>query len=285
MLATMSFRPPPTSACWQHRTARSGFEVAYFEAVPDGLRVEGTTAAIEDAEAWVVTYVIQLDTAWATRSARVTARTVAGWRETFLESDGSGHWLVDGTAAPHLDGCMDVDLESSAMTNALPVHRMNLRIGEAADAPAAYVRALGLAAERLEQVYRRIADRDARQRYEYTAPAFGFTSRLHYDDSGLVTDYPGIAARAGLPDQHLDRDRGQRRAGHHLDALPIPGGLVGPRSVQRGRGNNCSLHRSLARDAVSGWLCSMSTCRDSPDYPLPLSHNLTLRIQQWGDLP
>ena len=193
----MSFRPPPASACWQHRAARSGFEVAYFEAIPDGLRIEGTTAAIEDAGAWVVAYLIRLDADWATRSARITARTAAGWRETFLESDGAGHWLVDGNAAPQLDGCMDVDLESSAMTNALPVHRMNLRVGDTADAPAAYVRAFGLTAERLEQVYVRIADQDARQRYEYTAPAFGFTSRLRYDDSGLVADYPGIAVRAG----------------------------------------------------------------------------------------
>ena len=193
----VSFHPPPASACWAHRTARSGFEVAYFEAIPDGLRIEGTTAAIEDAVAWVVTYRIHLDAAWAARSARITARTATGWRETFLESAGAGHWLVDGNAAPHLDGCLDVDLESSAMTNAVPVHRMNLRVGEAADAPAAYVRALGLTAERLEQVYVRIADQGARQRYEYTAPAFGFTSRLSYDDSGLVVDYPGIAVRAG----------------------------------------------------------------------------------------
>jgi uncharacterized protein len=193
----MSFLPLPASACWQHRAARSGFEVAYFEAIPDGLRIQGTTTAIEDGKAWVVTYLIRLDTAWATRSARITARTVAGWRETFLESDGAGHWLVDGNAASHLDGCMDVDLESSAMTNALPVHRMSLRIGDAADAPAAYVRVLGPGAERLEQVYVRIADQDARQCYEYTAPAFGFTSRLRYDASGLVADYPGIAVRAG----------------------------------------------------------------------------------------
>ena len=143
-----------------------------------------------------LTYLIHLDAAWATRSARITARTVAGLRETFLESAGAGHWLVDGNVAPHLDGCMDVDLESSAMTNALPVHRLNLRVGEAADPHAAYVRVLGLATERLEQVYMRTADQDARQRYEYTAPAFGFTSRLSYDASGLVVDCPGIAVRA-----------------------------------------------------------------------------------------
>jgi uncharacterized protein len=144
-----------------------------------------------------VTYLIHLDAAWVTRNVGVRARTDAGWRETFPESADAGRWLVDGNAAPHLDGCMDVDLESSAMTNALPVHRMNLRVGEAADAPAAYVRAAGLTAQRLEQVYIRIADQDARQRYEYTAPAFGFTSRLGYDESGLVVDYPGIAVRAG----------------------------------------------------------------------------------------
>jgi hypothetical protein len=193
----VSFLPPPASACWQHQAARSGFEVAYFRATPRGLRIEGTTAAIENAGAWVVSYLVELDAAWATRSARITASTVAGTRETFLESDGAGHWLVDGNGAPHLDGCMDVDLESSAMTNALPVHRMNLRVGAAADAPAAYVRALGLTADRLEQVYLRIDDQDARQRYEYSAPVFGFTSQLRYDDSGLVVDYPGIALRAG----------------------------------------------------------------------------------------
>jgi hypothetical protein len=92
---------------------------------------------------------------------------------------------------------MDVDLESSAMTNAFPVHRLSLRAGQAADAPAAYIRALDLTAERLEQGYRRIADQDARRRYEYSAPAFGFTALLRYDDSGLLTDYPGIAVRAG----------------------------------------------------------------------------------------
>jgi hypothetical protein len=35
-----------------------------------------------------------------------------------------------------------------------------------------------------------------RQCYDYSAPAFEFSCRLVYDESGLVLDYPGIAARA-----------------------------------------------------------------------------------------
>jgi uncharacterized protein len=193
----MSLRPPPATACWQHRGARSGFEVAYFTAQEHGWRIEGTTAAIEDAQTWVVSYRIVVDAAWATRSARITARTAGGLRETVLDSDGAGRWLVDGDPAPYLDGCLDVDLESSAMTNTLPVHRLDLRAGGRADAPAAYVRALTLTAGRLDQVYVRTADQAAHQRYDYAAPAFGFTAPLVYDESGLVIDYPGIALRAG----------------------------------------------------------------------------------------
>ena len=193
----MAFLAPPATACWEHRRARSGFEVAYFRDTGNGWAVEGTTAAVEDARTWVVTYSIRLDEAWVTRSARIAGRTVSGSRETFLQSDGAGHWLINGGVAPHLDGCLDIDLESSAMTNTLPVHRLGLPAGAQADAPAAYVRALDLGVERLEQTYRRMADKAARQRYDYAAPAFGFTSRLVYDESGLVLDYPGIARRRG----------------------------------------------------------------------------------------
>ena len=192
----MSFDSLPATACWQHRGARSGFEVAYFRPVPDGWHIDGTTAAVEDAATWIVIYHIQLDAAWATRSARIMARTASGPRETVLESDGEGRWHVDGHRAGHLDDCLDVDLESSAMTNALPVHRLSLAVGARAEAPAAYVRALDLSTGRLEQTYVRIADEAAHQRYGYTAPAFDFTCSLVYDESGLLLDYPGIAVRA-----------------------------------------------------------------------------------------
>lgn len=193
----MDFAPVPATAAWQHRDARAGFEVAYFQPSGEGLRIEGWTTAIEDGITWAVEYVIDLDGAGATRSARVRGRSAAGFSLTLLEADGAGRWLVDGVPAPHLDGCLDVDLESSAMTNALPVRRTGLAPGGRAAAPAAYVRAVGLAVERLEQAYLRAPDEAARQRYDYAAPAFGFTCRLVYDESGLVLDYPGIAVRAG----------------------------------------------------------------------------------------
>ena len=193
----MSFAPVPATAAWRHRGARSGFEVVYFGARGDRCQIEGWTTAIEDGATWAVEYVIEVDAAWATRSARIRGRSADGFRLTLLETDGAGHWVIDGERAPRLDGCLDVDLEASAMTNALPVRRMALPVAAAAAAPAAYVRAVGLAVERLEQTYVRATGETTGQRYDYTAPAFDFRCRLVYDHSGLVLDYPGIAVRAG----------------------------------------------------------------------------------------
>jgi len=192
----MSFTPLPRQAAWRHRGARSGFEVVFFRSLDRRWRIEGCTAAIEDGTPWAVDYIIELDTAGATRTARITGRSAAGPCATVLEADGKGQWLVDGVDAPHLDGCLDVDLESSAMTNALPVRRLGLAVAAQAAVPAAYVGAVGLAVDRLEQTYLRAPDQGAGQRYDYTAPAFDFQCRLTYDRSGLVIDYPGIAVRA-----------------------------------------------------------------------------------------
>jgi hypothetical protein len=193
-MTLMPFSPPPLSAAWRHEDARDGFEVVCFHAADDGYRIDGCTTAVEDSQVWAVTYAITVDSAWTTRSARITGLSTAGTRQVLLEADGAGHWLIDGAPAAHLHGCLDVDLESSAVTNALPVHRLGLLPGGKASSPAAYVRAGDLAVERLEQSYASAGNRDSRS-YDYAAPSFDFACRLVYDESGLVIDYPGIAVR------------------------------------------------------------------------------------------
>jgi uncharacterized protein len=191
----MAFATPPGSAAWRHRDARDGFEVVFVRAAGDGHRLDGHTAAVEDGQAWAVRYRIDLDGAWRTRGARVWGRSASGGHELALDADGRGGWRVNGAAAPHLAGCLDVDLESSACTNAFPVHRLGLQVGQHAEAPAAYVRAPDLSVERLEQHYLRVEDDGTRQRFDYRSPAFDFRALLVYDESGLVLDYPGIATR------------------------------------------------------------------------------------------
>jgi hypothetical protein len=193
---TAAFDRLPLSAAWRHEGSREGHEVAYFTNAAGGVRLAGFTTAVEDGEAWAVGYDIVVDETWRTTSARVWARSRSGEREVIVQSVGSGRWTIDGEPAVHLDGCIDIDLESSACTNTLPVHRLALDVGEAGESPAVYVRALDLDVERLEQRYRRVVDDDGTQRrFHYSAPRFEYDDHLVYDSRGLVLHYPGIATR------------------------------------------------------------------------------------------
>jgi hypothetical protein len=180
--------PLPSFAAWRFVGAVDGFEVVY----PTPRRLRGHTSAVEEGRPYAVTYDITLDDRWRTREARISNDTVDGQRSVVLLSDGEGRWTVDGVRAPHLDGLVDVDLEASACTNTLPVHRLPLLPREVVAAPAAYVRALDLSVSRLDQTYRRLGERT----FDYTSEGVAFRAVLEYDDAGLVVDYPGIAVRS-----------------------------------------------------------------------------------------
>lgn len=189
--------PLPRHAAWRHTAARTGVEVVF---VGDGGRlIEGHTTAVEDDEPFTVGYEIGLDARHRVRRARISARSRLGAASVRIDGDGEGRWRIDGRRAPALDGCLDVDLESSALTNAFPVWRLALAPGDASEAPAVYVRALDLAVERLDQRYRRCPDRAGGEAYDYECPAFGVRCVLVYGPDGLVADYPGLAVRITPP--------------------------------------------------------------------------------------
>ncbi|WP_117210741.1 putative glycolipid-binding domain-containing protein [Allorhizocola rhizosphaerae] len=186
----MQFAEPPRQAAWEHREARIGCEVTYFRrAGGGGWRIEGSTSAVEAGVAWSVEYRIDLDPSWTTRAALVSCMSAAGRKYIALSWEHG--WLIDGVHRPDLDGCFDVDLEASAMTNTFPVRRLGLALGQQSSAPAVYVRVPDLTVMRLEQEYSRVDSLE----YDYHSLAFDFSCRLVYDDVGLVLDYPGIARR------------------------------------------------------------------------------------------
>lgn len=187
MTAALELAPLPAFAAWRFVDAVDGFEVVY----PGPRRLRGCTSAVEDGRPYAIRYEITLDEHWRTREVHVSSDTLEGQRSTVLVADGHGHWTVDGVEAPHLDGLLDVDLEASACTNTLPIHRLALPEGKVVAASAVYVRALDLSVTRLDQTYRRTAQRT----FDYSSAGGAFRAVLEYDDAGLIVDYPGLAVR------------------------------------------------------------------------------------------
>lgn len=192
----MPLRPMPREAAWRHLSARDGFEVLFTASDATGHTLRGHTTAVEDGRAWSVGYVVETDEHWRTRRLDVRLRGAAGDRAVTIEPSADGRWFVDGAYEPMLDGCIDVDLESSAVTNTLPVHRIGFVRGVAVDVPAVFVRADDLQVERVEQTYElSTTDESGDIEFAYTSATFDFACTLRFDASGLVVDYPGIATR------------------------------------------------------------------------------------------
>lgn len=184
----------PRQTAFRHRGGRDGFEIVFIETLGDGHVLRGVTTAVENGVTWSVSYDVALDHGWRTTSVTVVGRSAAGDRAMSAERGPKGVWVVDGSVRPDLDGCVDIDLESSLVTNTMPVHRLPAD-GARHDTPAAFVRADSLAVERLEQSYQYLGRGDEGPAFAYESQTFDFSCRLVFDASGLVTEYPGLGHR------------------------------------------------------------------------------------------
>ncbi|MET4782959.1 putative glycolipid-binding domain-containing protein [Glaciihabitans sp. UYNi722] len=191
----MRLKPPPAAASWNHQDARVGFEVAFFDGLKAGHRLTGHTTASEPSSLWSVGYDVTVDDAWRTLAVHAMNVTTAGMREVTLNRGAGDRWTVNGDPRPVLDGCVDVDFESSAVTNTLPIHRLEFIVGKGIDVPAAFVQAEDLRIERLEQRYTLTEVTPERLVFHYESSTFDFACKLEYDMAGLVVRYPGIATR------------------------------------------------------------------------------------------
>ena len=88
-----------------------------------------------------------------------------------------------GARRPSLEGCTDVDLGFSPSTNALPIRRLALQVGQSRTVQVAWLRFPQLTVARTVQTYTRLDT----TRYRYASG--DFEADLTVDDDGFVVDY------------------------------------------------------------------------------------------------
>jgi len=135
-----------------------------------------------------LTYSVTADAAFRTKRADVAGYVGNRAVEMRIRSAGAGRWRKAGSSAAPVAGCLDIDLGFTPATNLLPIRRLALRVGESADAPAAYVQFPRLRLTKLPQRYQRIS----RYEYAYESPRHGYAATLRVSPVGAVIDYPGI---------------------------------------------------------------------------------------------
>lgn len=159
-----------------------------------GWRLTGAAVFVHEAQPCHLAYDVACDSAWRTQAAGVT-----GWigRQPLsieIEAQPDGDWFLNGQPQEAARGGLDPDLAFTPATNLLPLRRLALSVGDAADAPAAWLRFPELDLVRLDQHYRRIDDTS----YVYAAPDTGYSGTLEVDPAGFVISYPGLWERQAI---------------------------------------------------------------------------------------
>lgn len=179
--------PPVESILWRGFVL-PGHEACRLFARDSRWHLEGTAVFSHERQPCRLDYQVICDAAWRTLSAQV-----AGWLgntdiDLQIRADSEAHWWLNEVEQPQVMGCIDLDLNFSPSTNLLPIRRLDLAIGEAADVTAAWLRFPSFQLELLPQQYRRL---DATT-YRYESAGGQFVADLKVNRAGFVVDYPGL---------------------------------------------------------------------------------------------
>jgi uncharacterized protein len=181
----------PRVVAWRRTDEDAGHSLARVQRRDGGWLLHGTEVLAGPGTLLACSFRIEVDEAWETRSVAASAVSADGEHRLLLTADGRHRWTRDGVRAPELDGCVDVDVAATPLTNTFPIRRLAaLAVGRAVTTPVAWVDVPALGVTRVDQTYRRVAPRA----WRYADDAHG-AFELTVDDDGLVVDYTGMATR------------------------------------------------------------------------------------------
>jgi len=178
----------PQEVIWRRVDDDLSFEHARLKRLKDGIELSGLVLVSEMGAPLRLDYRIACDGNWRTLSVELSQDYLGQNRTLRLDRDGAGHWRINGHDAPALTGCSDLDLGFSPSTNALPINRLRLPIGESCKIRAAWVHFPSLEVRPAEQSYERLDE----MRYRYRSLASGFVATLEVNPNGLPTSYSDI---------------------------------------------------------------------------------------------
>ncbi len=137
-----------------------------------------------------VSYVIRLSATWQVRQFLLFRDQDEP--DLWLGTDGSGRWgEMNGAHRPDLDGCTDIDLHATPFTNSIPIRRLQLDSGDAAEITVALIDVDTLGVIPVQQRYEHLPTGEWRKMHVKTGAALDF----RVDAYGLVHDEPELFRR------------------------------------------------------------------------------------------
>jgi hypothetical protein len=147
----------PTAAFFWRKLDHPGHDSCRLFHLSNGWRLSGAAVFWDEGRPCHLDYEVATDAEWRTRRARVVGYVGNRAIDLRINTATGGHWKVGGEVQGNIAGCPDVDLGFTPATNLIAVRRLSLKVGQRAEAPAAYLSFPGMRFVRLPQTYHRIS--------------------------------------------------------------------------------------------------------------------------------
>jgi uncharacterized protein len=165
-----------------------GLEHVMTRSDASGFRADSQLVMAEDRPVRV-SYLLECDARWQFTALAISVTDSDAERTLVLRATADRRWQSDGSSRPDLDGCIDIDIDCTPLTNTLPIRRLTWAPGEARDLTMAYVSVPSLTVRPVGQRYTELSP--GLFRYE----SGSFRTELPVDEAGFVLDYPSYWSR------------------------------------------------------------------------------------------
>ena len=165
-----------------------GHDACRLERSDAGWRLEGTAVYRHENVPARLTYVVECDRAWHAQRGRVQGWLGADSLDFRLARTSAGVWIINGVAVPDLGNCVDLDFAFTPATNLPQLRRLALEVGQAAEAPAAWLDVSAGTLALLPQCY----ERRTEATYWYESPSVAYAALLEVAPNGFIRRYPGL---------------------------------------------------------------------------------------------
>jgi hypothetical protein len=170
------------SVLWR-RLDMPGHEAVRIYEGEEGWFLDGSCVFLYNGQPCRLEYLIECDTEWRTSFATIDGFVGDEVIAIEIEVDGDA-WYLNGEEVPAVEGCIDIDLNFSPVTNLLPIKRSGLGVGDKATVRAAWLRFPSFDLEPLEQIYTRKSE----SVYNYQSST-GFEKDITVDKFDVVQEY------------------------------------------------------------------------------------------------
>jgi hypothetical protein len=165
-----------------------GHDACRLERTGSGWRLDGAAVFRGEGGPARLAYQVECDARWTTRGGFVRGWMGARAVDLRAARAADGVWTLNERTVSRVEGCVDLDLGFTPATNLFQLRRVDLRPGEVAEVPVAWLDVEAGTLDVLQQRYERRADGS----YWYEAPRFGYAAPLGVGDSGFIRDYPRL---------------------------------------------------------------------------------------------